>query len=97
MEGAIMTRARAEKKPAPATADEVRAIVGGISEEALASVLATGANAAEVLEAHTWLNADDVMGAALKRPLHGAVAAVLDILEEDLEPPEDTREGRAAT
>jgi hypothetical protein len=87
-----MTLKRAEKKIPAATADEVRAIVGGIGDEALASVLATGASAAEVLEAHTWLNADDVMGPQLKRPLHGTVAAVLDILEAELEPPEEPRE-----
>ena len=86
-----MTHVRAENKPTQATADDVRAIVGGIGDEALASVLETGASAAEVLEAHTWLNADDVMGPVLKRPLHGVVAAVLDILEADMDPPEEPR------
>lgn len=92
-----MTLKRAEKKMPVATADEVRAIVGEIGDEALASVLATGASAAEVLEAHTWLNADDVMGPVLKRPLHGTVAAVLDILEAELEPPEEPEARLPAT
>ena len=86
-----MTGSQAKTKPQAATADEVRAIVGDISDAALASVLASGATAAEVLEAHTWLSADDVTGRTLSRPLHGVVAVVCDILEAELEPPDECR------
>ncbi len=87
-----MTRGQAKTRPQAVTADEVRAIVGDISDAALTSVLASGATSAEVLEAHTWLSADDVMGRTLSRPLHGVVAVVCDILEAELEPPDESRD-----
>ena len=92
-----MTRGQAKARPQVATADEVRAIVGDISDAALTSVLASGATAAEVLEAHTWLSADDVMGRTLGRPLHGAVAVVCDILEAELEPPDESPDRQAVS
>jgi hypothetical protein len=46
----------------PASASEIRGIVGSLDDAVITSVLATGASAAEVLEAYTWLTADDQLG-----------------------------------
>jgi hypothetical protein len=70
-----------EPSPKPASASEVRAIVGPLDDAVIARVLATGASAAEVLEAFTWLNADDQLGTDLDRTCRGRVAEVYDILE----------------
>jgi hypothetical protein len=46
------------------------------------------ADTAEVLQAFTWLNDDDYIGAKLKRPMNSRIRAVYEILQED----EDERE-----
>jgi hypothetical protein len=74
-----------EPSPKPASASEVRAIVGPLDDAVIARVLATGASAAEVLEAFTWLNADDQLGTDLDRTCRGRVAEVYDILEYETE------------
>ncbi|HWE20456.1 MAG TPA: hypothetical protein VG758_25325 [Hyphomicrobiaceae bacterium] len=62
------------------SADEVRKIVGRISDDPLAAILATGATAAQVTEAFTWLTSDEYLAGSLQRPLSGPVAEVYDIL-----------------
>lgn len=72
----------------PATASEIVAICCGLDDRMILDIIATGASAAEVLEAHTWLMADDQLGAELKRRPSGRVGQVCDILaadQEDLE------------
>jgi len=74
------------------TPEEVREIVGRISDFRIAEIIATGATAAEVLEAFTWLTEDEHLGGDLQRPLTGTVAQVYEILRAD-EP--DWEEDRA--
>ncbi len=74
----------------PATAAEVVEIVGPLDDQVIARIIGTGASAADVLEAFTWLNADDYMG-KLERPKIGAMAAVIDILEAEMPLPEERR------
>src|SRR5207253_405213 len=64
----------------PATAEEIRAIIGPAEDGLIAGIMATGATAAEVLEAFTWNNADDALGRELNRAPRGTVAEVCDIL-----------------
>ena len=55
----------------PASANEVRTIIGPLDDAVIAQIVATGATAAEVLEAYTWFMADDQLGTELERTRHG--------------------------
>ncbi|RQS72294.1 hypothetical protein DID96_11115 [Burkholderia sp. Bp8963] len=66
-----------------ATASEIRAIVGPIEDEIIAQILDVGPTSTEVLDAYTWLRADDYLEGRLERELHGKAARVLEILEQD--------------
>ena len=72
----------------PMTHEEVRRIVSGLSDQAVAQIIATGATAAQLLEAFTWLREDDMLGEELERRPSGVVGTLCDILaaeEEELE------------
>ena len=49
----------------PATAEDIVGVLGHVEDAVLLEILETGANAAEVLEAFTWMNADDQIGTEL--------------------------------
>jgi hypothetical protein len=70
----------------PASASEVRAIVGELDDAVIARIVATDATAAELLEAFTWLTADDQLGTDLERTCSGRVAQVYEILDEETQP-----------
>ena len=80
-----MTTARSKKgaAPAPLTAAAIRDIVGRISDDRIAAILATGATHAQVVEAFSWLSSDEYLGAGLERPLSGVVADVYEILKPE--------------
>jgi hypothetical protein len=78
-----------EKTPRPATAAEIVKIVGPLDDAVLVRILATGATAAEVLEAFTWASADDQIGTELERRPRGAAAAVYDILKQEEPEPDE--------
>src|SRR5215813_1912797 len=65
------------------SADGVRKIVGRIRDDRITAILATGATAAQVTEAFTWLTSDEYLGGGLQRPLNGVVAEVYEILKPD--------------
>ncbi len=71
-----------------ATAEEISTIVGAVENGTLAAIVATGATREEVLEANTWLTADDQMHRELHHAPGGVVARVLAILEAEIIPPE---------
>ncbi len=73
----------------PAAAEEIADIVGEIDNGTLAAIIATGATRDEVLEANTWLNADDSMHRELHHAPRDVVAQVLDILEAATVQPEE--------
>ena len=75
----------------PATAAEIVAICGHLDDDFIAAIAATGATAAEVLEAFTWYGADDQIGTELQRGLRGNVRAVYEILTQDEPDPDDLR------
>jgi hypothetical protein len=75
----------------PATASEIIEIVGHLDDCVIARILATGASPAEVLEAFTWVNADDQLGTELPHGRHGAIGAVYEILLQEEPDPEELR------
>lgn len=73
-----------------ATAREVTEIVGRLDDDVMMEILGTGASPVEVLEAFTWLTADDQIGTEIERGRRGATAAVYEILSR-VEPDPDER------
>ena len=67
----------------PATASEIIEIVGHLDDAVIARILASGASPAEVLEAFTWVTADDQLGTELQHGRHGAVGVVYEILLQE--------------
>jgi hypothetical protein len=70
--------------PAPLSAEEIRQIVGRLSDDRIAAIQATKATAAEVVEAFTWLSSDEYADGRHQPPVTGLVAEVYDILKPDL-------------
>ena len=75
----------------PATASEIVAICGHLDDGVVAEIVATGATAAEVLEAFTWYSADDQIGTELQRSRRSAVGAVYEILAREDPDPDELR------
>lgn len=81
-----MTRSDREPRaaPAPASAEDVRGVLGTIDEDRLAAVLALRPTLEEVEEASLWLAGDiDVFGPG--RPLSAAAGRIVAVLVEDEE------------
>lgn len=76
-------------QPAPATASEIRDIVGRVEDDIVAQILDIGPTSAEVLDACTWLRSDERRQQRLDHELHGRAARVLAILEVALPDIED--------
>jgi hypothetical protein len=74
-----------------ATASEIIEIVGHLDDGVIASILATEATPAEVLEAFTWATADDQIGTELRHGRHGVAGAVYEILMQEEPDPEELR------
>ena len=74
----------------PATAAEIMEIVGPLDDAVLMRIVETEASPAEVLEAFTWVTADDQIGTELEHGPRGAVARVYEILKRE-EPEPDER------
>ncbi len=79
----------------PVTTSEIIAICGHLDDGVIARIIATGATAAEVLEAFTWFSADDQIGTELQHGRHGAAGAVYDILVREEPDAEEARSGPA--
>ena len=67
----------------PATSTEIADIVGPLDDRVLVEIIETGATAAEVLEAFTWLTADDQIATETGHGPHGAALRVLEILQRE--------------
>jgi hypothetical protein len=74
----------------PATTSEILGIVGPLDDAVLAEIAETGASASEVLEAFTWLAADDQIATETERGLRGVALRVYEILQRE-EPQPDER------
>jgi len=64
-----------------ATANAVVEIRGAVDDADLAAVLGTAATRDEVMEAYTWLSADDDLHRERHSAIHGMAAKVNRILE----------------
>jgi hypothetical protein len=73
----------------PATAEEIRAIIGPAEDDLVARIMATGATEGEVLEAFTWSNADDALGRELGRAPRERVAELCDLLAAEEPAPDE--------
>jgi hypothetical protein len=67
----------------PLTRDQVIGIVGRLDDMKIATIIATGASAAELTEARTWLGSDDYLGGDLGRSAAGRVGKLVDLLKVD--------------
>ena len=75
----------------PATAAEIKEIVGPLDDAVLVRIVETEATAAEVLEAFTLATADDHIGTELEHRPRGVVARVYDILKREESEPDVRR------
>ena len=58
-------------------------IIGRVSDETAAAIIATGANEEQLMEARQWSIGDSSLGEEEGRPLEGVVAEIYDILTTD--------------
>jgi hypothetical protein len=72
----------------PATASEIRGMIGDVNDIVVSSIMQTAASAAEVLQAAQWLRGGGGLEDEAGHEPHGMVKAVYDILQAE-EPPED--------
>ncbi len=77
------------KDPKPATANEIRAILGPSDDSVIVEILKVGPTYDEVLEAYAWLASDDYLHRRLHHNLHGRAAEVFDILEAEMPEPDE--------
>jgi 3-deoxy-D-manno-octulosonate 8-phosphate phosphatase KdsC-like HAD superfamily phosphatase len=79
-----------KSEPQPLTAAQIVDIVGPLDDAVLLEILQSGATAAEVLEAFTWVNANDQIATETEHGPRGAVLRVCEILARQ-EPESDER------
>jgi hypothetical protein len=72
----------------PATAAQIRRMVGDVDDAVVSSIERTGASAAEVLQAVQWLRGGGGLEDEAGHEPHGAAKAVYEILQA--EEPEET-------
>lgn len=77
----------------PLTRKAINSIIGRVSDETAAALIATGASEEELMEARQWSFGDSSLGEEEGRPLEGVVAELYDILTADaaLRAEEDAR------
>ena len=62
------------------TRDDVAAVCGRLDDIKIAGIIGTGASREELVEARTWLAADDQLGKTVRRMPTGRVAQIIEIL-----------------
>lgn len=77
----------------PLTRKAINGIVGRVSDETAAALIATGASEEQLVEARQWSFGDSSLGEEEGRSLEGVVAELYDILTADaaLRADEDAR------
>ncbi len=70
-------------RPPPLTRDQVIAICGPLDDMKIASIIATGATRAELVDARSWLSSDDPVAGHLGRTASGRVSRLVDLLKAD--------------
>jgi hypothetical protein len=69
------------EKTRPLTASEIREILRRPDDDLVGAILALQATREDLLEANTWLSADDDLRRERHEALHGKVAAILELLD----------------
>ncbi|XUW90490.1 hypothetical protein OH764_26350 [Burkholderia sp. M6-3] len=67
----------------PATANEIRQIIGPFEDDVVIKILDVQPTATDVLSAFTWLRSDEFLQRRLEHELHGRAARVFEILERE--------------
>ncbi|MFC0397292.1 hypothetical protein [Paraburkholderia rhizosphaerae] len=67
----------------PATANEIRQIIGPFEDDVVVKILDVHPTSAEVLNAFTWLRSDEHLQRRLAHELHGRTAQVFEILDQE--------------
>lgn len=67
----------------PLSRKAINNIIGRVSDETAAALIATGANEEQLMEARQWSFGDSSLGEEEGRPLEGVVAELYDILTAD--------------
>jgi len=67
----------------PLTRKAINGVIGRVSDETAAALIATGASEEQLMEARQWSIGDSSLGEEEGRPLDGAVAELYDILTAD--------------
>lgn len=75
--------APADQVNRPATALEIRQILGPVDDQLMNSILSLEATPDDVLVAQTWLTSDDYLHRQLHHTLSGRAAQVFEILEAE--------------
>ncbi|WP_114392073.1 hypothetical protein [Oleisolibacter albus] len=65
------------------TRDQVVEICGRLDDMRIASIIGTGASPAELMEARSWLAADDVLGGDLGKRLDPRISRLIELLRAD--------------
>jgi hypothetical protein len=67
----------------PASANDIREIIGPFEDDVVVKILDVHPTSAEVLDAYTWLRSDEHLQRRLAHELHGRTARVFEILEQE--------------
>jgi len=67
----------------PLTREAINAIIGRVSDETAAAIVATGASEEQLMEARQWSIGDSSLAEEEGRPLDGVVGELYDILTAD--------------
>jgi hypothetical protein len=74
----------AKRQEKRVTGSQIRKILGpAVDDDIITSVMETGADLDEIMQACEWLDDDDYMGAGLQRTMHSKIQSVYDILLAD--------------
>lgn len=65
------------------TRDQVIEICGRLDDMKIATIIATGATPAELMEARVWLGSDDYLAGDLGRSPSGRVGGLVELLKAD--------------
>ncbi len=70
-----------------ATASDIVQIVGPVDDGVIAQIIATGATAEDVKEAHAWLSTQDYFRRIAHDSAHGRIARVYHLLDAERQRP----------
>lgn len=82
-------RADLTKPKRVVTKEDIDEIVGRLDDAVTSAIIATGASREELLEAYSWLTADDAQHRRLHSAPRGTIAQLYELLEAEIVPPDE--------